>query len=458
MNTLKICSIEGCENPFKARGWCSKHYKAWKKHGDPLTTLRPGYSVNNNGYRVVWDNVNKTFIPEHRIIVANHLGRPLEPGETVHHINGNRQDNRIENLQLRQGQHGNGVIMKCQECGSLNIKSVALDDPNELQKLGLILLRIESDVKLDFQDVLLKPKRSTIKSRKEIQLERTFRFRYAEAEWTGVPVISSNMASVTTTEVAIEMNKRGMLSCIPKSVDFEIEGANFIPSFGLEGFKGYSFVKPTFLCLDVPNGYIEEVVTMVKHLRDGFDGVIIAGNVVTAEMTEALILAGADIVKVGIGSGAACSTRIKTGVGMPQLSAVMECADAAHGLSGHVISDGGCTTTGDIVKAFAAGADFVMLGGMLAGHDENGQDFYGSSSERGNAELSGGLKDYRAAEGWEIKLPARGPIARTLQDIEGGLRSACAYVGARNIKALPKCTTFVMVNRQANTSMWENRV
>lgn len=353
-------------------------------------------------------------------------------------------------------------------------------------------MRLESDIKLDFQDVLLKPKRSTIKSRKEIDLNRTFRFRHSEAEWTGIPIISSNMASVTTTELAIEMNKRGMLSCIPKNVDFEIEGVNFIPSFGLEGFKRYSFIQPLFLCLDVPNGYIEDVITMVKTLREEFSGVIIAGNVVTAEQTEALILAGADIVKVGIGSGAACSTRIKTGVGMPQLSAVIECADAAHGLGGHIISDGGCTTPGDIVKAFAGGADFVMLGGMLAGHDENARpcagcygsgrqsvsdspvweeaecihcsglgkqhDFYGSSSERGNNETAGGLRSYRASEGWEIRLPARGPIGNTLQDIEGGLRSACSYVGAKTIKALPKCATFVQVYRQANVSMWDHRV
>ena len=321
-------------------------------------------------------------------------------------------------------------------------------------------MRIEPDVKLDFCDVLLKPKRSTIKSRKDIDLNRTFKFRYSSYEWTGIPIISANMSSVTTEEVAIEMNKRGMLACIPKKADWDIEATNFIPSFGLQddGYQYPTMFEPIFQCLDVPNGYIEDVVRWVRNLRTDFDGVIIAGNVVTAEATEALILAGADIVKVGIGSGAACSTRVKTGVGMPQLSAVFECSDAAHGLGGHIISDGGCTTPGDVVKAFAGGADFVMLGGMLAGHDENGPDFYGSSSERGNIELSGGLKDYRAAEGWEIKLPARGPIVGTLQDIEGGLRSACAYVGARNIKALPKCATFVMVNRQANSSMWEHRV
>lgn len=318
-------------------------------------------------------------------------------------------------------------------------------------------MRIESDIKLDFQDVLLKPKRSTIKSRKEINLNRAFRFRYSSQEWTGVPIISSNMRSVTTEAVGIEMIKRGMLACIPKTVDWDIESPNFIPSFGLQDQRVPMLFEPMFLCLDVPNGYIEEVVQTVKELRQNCDDVIIAGNVVTAEMTEALILAGADIVKVGIGSGAACSTRIKTGVGMPQLSAVIECADAAHGLGGHIISDGGCTTSGDIAKAFAAGADFVMLGGMLAGHDENGSDFYGSSSERGNNESAGGLKDYRASEGWEIKLQPRGPISGTLQDIEGGLRSACAYVGARNIKNLPKCATFVQVNRQANTSLWDQR-
>lgn len=318
-------------------------------------------------------------------------------------------------------------------------------------------MRIESDVKLDFQDVLLKPKRSTLESRRDINLLRPFKFRHTGFTWAGVPIISSNMSSVTTAEVSKKMVNRNMLACIPKNQSWAMEDYNnMIPSMGINDVPDFSF---NFLCIDVPNGYIEPVVDLTKKIRNEAPHIcLIVGNVVTAEQTEALILAGADIVKVGIGSGAACSTRIKTGVGMPQLSAVMECADAAHGLSGHVISDGGCTTTGDIVKAFAAGADFVMLGGMLAGHDENGVDFYGSSSERGNLELAGGLKDYRASEGWEIKLPNRGPIEHTLQDIEGGLRSACSYVGARDLKSLPKCATFVMVNRQANQSLLEYRV
>lgn len=350
-------------------------------------------------------------------------------------------------------------------------------------------MRIENDIKLDFQDVLLKPKRSTIRSRKEIDLNRTFKFRHVDWTWTGVPIISSNMTSVTNPEVAKIMKAHNMLSCVPKNQSLAMYGNYHMESIGLQDYPLSSSLN--WLCLDVPNGYIEAVIERTKELRRLDDeGVLIVGNVVTAEQTEALILAGADIVKVGIGSGAACSTRIKTGVGMPQLSAVMECADAAHGLGGHIISDGGCSTPGDIVKAFAAGADFVMLGGMLAGHDENmsichvckgsGQilstdgyngvackncgrtgkvaDFYGSSSERGNNETAGGLRSYRASEGWEIRLPSRGTIEDTLRDIEGGLRSACSYVGAKTLKNLPKCATFVQVGRQANTSLIEYRI
>lgn len=320
-------------------------------------------------------------------------------------------------------------------------------------------MRIESDVKLDFSDVLLKPKRSTIESRKDIDLTRTFKFRYGLGTWTGVPIISANMSSVTTPEVAEVLDKHKMLACIPKNRELDFAGnVNAFPSIGLGALKAVSY-QFSWVALDVPNGYMEQVVNQTKTMREAFPYMtIIVGNVVSAEATEALIIAGADIVKVGIGSGAACSTRIKTGVGMPQLSAVIECADAAHGLGGHIISDGGCNVSGDIVKAFAAGADFVMLGSMLAGHDENGEDFYGSSSERGNNETAGGLKDYRASEGWEIKLPARGALENTLQDIEGGLRSACAYVGAKTLKSLPKCATFVQVSHQANTSLWGNRV
>ena len=179
-------------------------------------------------------------------------------------------------------------------------------------------------------------------------------------------------------------------------------------------------------------------------------------------MTEALILAGADIVKVGIGPGSVCTTRKVAGVGYPQLSAIAECSDAAHGLNGHVKSDGGCSSPGDVSKAFAAGADFVMLGGMLAGHDESGgeliegddgeeyKSFYGMSSAKAMETHYGEVAKHRAPEGKEVRVPYRGPLEVTIQSILGGLRSACSYVGARRIKDLPKCTTFIRVSMTTN--------
>ena len=172
-------------------------------------------------------------------------------------------------------------------------------------------------------------------------------------------------------------------------------------------------------------------------------------------------MSGADIVKVGIGPGSVCTTRIQTGVGYPQLSAVMECADAAHGLGAHIIADGGCTCPGDVAKGFGAGADFVMLGGMLAGHKEGGGtviekngkkfiEFYGSSSEEANEKHYGGLANYRSSEGKKVKLPLKTSIDKTIRDILGGVRSSCTYVGAPSLKQLSKCTTFVRVNSQYN--------
>jgi GMP reductase len=178
-------------------------------------------------------------------------------------------------------------------------------------------------------------------------------------------------------------------------------------------------------------------------------------------MTEELILSGADIVKVGIGPGSVCTTRSMTGVGYPQLSAVIECADAAHGLGGRICADGGCTSPGDVAKAFGGGADFVMLGGMLAGHDEcagdtveqDGQQFkrfYGMSSRTAMQKYAGGVAHYRASEGKEVLVPYRGPVADSMQDVLGGLRSACTYVGARTLKELTKRTTFVRAGMQTN--------
>jgi GMP reductase len=224
--------------------------------------------------------------------------------------------------------------------------------------------------------------------------------------------------------------------------------------------KEYSYFQ--FICIDIANGYSEHFSKFVSSVRELHPTkTIIAGNVVTADMTQELILSGADIVKVGIGPGSVCTTRIQTGVGYPQLSAVIECADAAHGLGAHIIADGGCTCPGDVAKAFGGGADFVMLGGMLAGHKEgggkvikeNGKDyieFYGTSSEEANYKHFGGLSDYRSSEGKKVKIPYRGEVEKTIRDILGGVRSSCTYVGAPSLKQLSKCTTFIRVNNQYN--------
>ncbi|XP_036305958.1 GMP reductase 2 isoform X3 [Pipistrellus kuhlii] len=217
-----------------------------------------------------------------------------------------------------------------------------------------------------------------------------------------------------------------------------------------------------YICLDVANGYSEHFVEFVKDVRKRFPGhTIMAGNVVTGEMVEELILSGADIIKVGIGPGSVCTTRKKTGVGYPQLSAVMECADAAHGLKGHIISDGGCSSPGDVAKAFGAGADFVMLGGMLAGHSESGGElverngkkyklFYGMSSDTAMKKYAGGVAEYRASEGKTVEVPFKGDVEQTIRDILGGIRSTCTYVGAAKLKELSRRTTFIRVTQQVN--------
>lgn len=221
-------------------------------------------------------------------------------------------------------------------------------------------------------------------------------------------------------------------------------------------------VNVPFICLDVANGYSEHFVNHVRRTREAHPRhTIIAGNVVTGEMVEELLLTGADIVKIGIGPGSVCTTRKQTGVGYPQLSAVLECADAAHGLNGHVISDGGCTCPGDFSKAFGAGADFVMAGGLFAAHDESGgqlveiegkkyKQFYGMSSSVAMTKHTGGVAEYRSSEGKAVILPYKGPIRATIQDILGGIRSSCTYVGASQLKELPKRTTFIRVTQQLN--------
>ena len=334
-------------------------------------------------------------------------------------------------------------------------------------------MRIENEIKLDFKDVLIRPKRSTLASRREVDLQRTYTFRHSKTEWTGVPIMAANMDGVGTLEMANALYTHRLFTCLTKDYNEsdlgdltgKVGGNYFAVSTGTsdQDFNRLkriinAYPEIHFICIDVANGYQERFADYVGRVREAFPHcTIIAGNVVTADMTQELILRGADIVKVGIGPGSVCTTRVQTGVGYPQLSAIIECADAAHGLNAHIIADGGCTCPGDVAKAFGAGADFVMLGGMLAGHDEGGgtvEDgkitFYGMSSDTAMEKHHGGVANYRSSEGRTVTVPYRGPVEKTVLDILGGVRSTCTYVGAPTLKQLPKCTTFIRVNRQIN--------
>ena len=320
-------------------------------------------------------------------------------------------------------------------------------------------MRIVDDVKLDFSDVLIRPKRSTLESRKNAKLERTFSFKHSKQSWTGVPIIAANMDHTGTWPMNKALVEFGMLTAICKFWHY-IPLKNAIKTIGLDANLDEIEYDLKWICLDVANGYTERFMDFVKTIRQHEatkNSIIIAGNVCTPEATEEIILAGADIVKIGIGPGSVCTTRKITGVGFPQLSATIECADAAHGLGGHIITDGGCQVPGDIAKSFGAGADFVMLGGMFAGHDEcegeveNGKmSFYGMSSEDAQLKHYGKKASHRASEGKKVYIDHKGSVRTTVEEILGGLRSACTYAGAKTLKDLPKCTTFVKVNRQLN--------
>jgi GMP reductase len=342
-------------------------------------------------------------------------------------------------------------------------------------------MRIETEMKLGFKDVMIRPKRSTLKSRSHVSLEREFKFLHSTTIWTGVPIMAANMDTVGTFEMAKALAKDQLFTAIHKHYSVQ-EWNDFLRDLAPEMYDYIAISTGTgindskkiaeifeanpqlkFICIDVANGYSEHFVNFVQQTRKQYpDKVIIAGNVVTGEMVEELLLAGADMIKVGIGPGSVCTTRVKTGVGYPQLSAIIECADAAHGLGGQIISDGGCKTPGDVAKAFGAGADFVMLGGMLAGHTESGgelieingekfKQFYGMSSTTAMEKHVGGVAEYRASEGKTVEVPFRGNVEATLKDILGGLRSACTYVGASRLKELTKRTTFIRVAEQENT-------
>ena len=342
-------------------------------------------------------------------------------------------------------------------------------------------MKLLDDIKLDFNDVLILPKRSEYSSRSEVSLERTFRFKYSTSTWTGVPIMVSNMDTTGTIEMALQMQKHKILTCLHKYytledlleyTDLDYNYCAISSGIGEKDLENLDRIvnrlNPSFVCIDVANGYMSKFIETCKSIRDKYPAIIlIAGNVCTQQGVLELVVEGkVDIVKVGIGSGSCCTTRKQTGIGMPQLSAVIECADTAHGLDAHIISDGGLQVVGDFAKAYGAGADFVMSGSMFAGHTESGGEiihehdshgnirsykvFYGMSSNTAMNKYSGGVAKYRSSEGKTVKLLFRGPVENTILDIQGGIRSTMTYIGAKKIKDIPKCTTFIRVNRQLN--------
>ena len=342
------------------------------------------------------------------------------------------------------------------------------------------MTKILSGTYLDFSNVLIRPKRSTINSRSCVNLEREFKFKHSTRCWKGVPIMAANMDTTGTFEVYDVLSKHNMITVMNKfyNVDDYIARkdslipSKFVVSCGISDADYTKLVTIMevidcdWICVDIANGYLNGMVDFCKRVRERFpDKIIIAGNVVTREIVEELILiGGVDIVKIGIGPGSACTTRLKTGVGMPQLSAVLECSDAAHGVGGHVISDGGITCPGDMAKAFGGGADFVMVGGQFAGHDENPGEiieengkklklFYGMSSDKAQEKYYGSMATYRSSEGRVLKIPYKGSLENTVLDYLGGIRSTCTYINADCIKHMPKCTTFIQVTQQLNTSL-----
>jgi GMP reductase len=336
-------------------------------------------------------------------------------------------------------------------------------------------MKILDDVKLDFNDVLILPKRSEYSSRSEVSLERTFKFKYSPYTWTGVPIMVSNMDTTGTIEMALELQKHKVLTClhkyykvvdlIDKDLDLDyIAVSTGIGDTDLENLDEIMReINPKFICIDVANGYMTKFIERCREIRDKYPSkILIAGNVCTQQGVLELVVEGkVDIVKVGIGSGSCCTTRKQTGIGMPQMSAVVECADTAHGLDAHIISDGGLQVVGDFAKAYGAGADFVMSGSMFAGNTESGGElieesgkkykvFYGMSSSTAMNKYSGGIAHYRSSEGKTVKIEYRGSVKSTILDIQGGIRSTMTYIGAKKIKDIPKCTTFIRVNRQLN--------
>ena len=356
-------------------------------------------------------------------------------------------------------------------------------------------MNIVKEEQLDFDDVMIMPKPSTVESRKDTTIVRPFKFKWTDKVIEGNPAIAANMTTTGTFEMANELQKHQMFCALhkhysPEEVIRFLEenkrnfGTNdyiFIGTGLRQGdFENLKKIMATGLCnnicLDAPNGYIQGFVQHLNRLRHTFPhSIIMAGNVVTPEKTFEILQNGADVVKVGIGSGSACSTRVKTGVGRPQLSTILDCVSSAKRYGGLICSDGGIQKPADYVKAIAAYADFVMMGGYLAGCSEAGGDlicrhiktgeqmpsgreetrireykmFYGMSSEYAQKNhYRNGMPSYRASEGIVSLVPHKGPVRDTIQDLEGGLRSAMTYTDSRTIDEFQRNVEFYKVRRQ----------
>ncbi len=361
---------------------------------------------------------------------------------------------------------------------------------------GVTMNLIHDEIKLDYGNVLLVPgTRTNVTSRKLVNLNCRISFNHNEKTvYEGIPIMAANMDGVGSFAMADALIRHRIFTCLAKMHSEE----NLIKFFsedslrrdycaitvGLRHMDREKFKSVNqnagpikFACLDVANGHTQRFVSFLEEFRSEFpEVVIIAGNVVTPEQTEILVKAGADLVKIGIGGGSVCETRIKTGVGYPQFSAVVECGHAAREAGAHIVADGGCTCPGDVAKALAAGSAFVMLGGMFAGHKEGGGrvvtrrfntgeitdegkailqenkyvEFYGMSSQIANNKHFDGLQPWKTSEGREVLLPFKPSIDETVQDMLGGLRSACTYLGAGNLQDLPQAAKFVQCHDTHN--------
>jgi GMP reductase len=373
---------------------------------------------------------------------------------------------------------------------------------------------INNETKLDFSDVLIVPQRSTLNSRSEILLERTFHFYHSPRIWKGIPIICANM-SFCSFDMAKELANHKMIACLHKyhSLDelsnyFNSNPQNINYTFVSIGYKKSDLnhllelknkinIQPN-ICIDVPNGHMDAFVKYCKKVRENFpESIIIAGNVTNTSSTQELIIyGGVDIVKIGIGGGSACTTRFLTGCGVPQLSCCLENSYIAHGLQngekklGLVCSDGGHKTVGDVCKALCAGSDFVMLGGYFAGTEScNGEwtfehkaylnkdnkykdinwwqpnspgyetekrktkfTYYGMSTHHSQQLYEDNIKHYRASEGTKITVEYKGTVDRVIQELLGGIRSCCCYIGADTIKNMNKCAEFCRVSKIHNNN------